>query len=113
MVPSQAFDGKKCHVYAKLLPEGVGNGELMAEGEGSLSIGAGDKRWVSLCRFKPSVERIAATVADRRDERLLIDELVLHCRAAMIISSQLFGVFPLEVLRRICCTAQTIPYPRP
>eukprot|EP00903_Cladosiphon_okamuranus_P021396 g19666.t1 len=40
----QAFDGKKCHSYAKLLPEGVGNGELMAEGEGALSLGAGDKR---------------------------------------------------------------------
>lgn len=40
----QAFDGKKNHAYAKLLPEGVGNGELMAEGEGALSLGAGDKR---------------------------------------------------------------------
>lgn len=35
-------------MYAKLLPEGVGNGELMAEGEGSLSLGAGDKRYVLL-----------------------------------------------------------------
>ncbi|CAN0370534.1 unnamed protein product [Pylaiella littoralis] len=40
----QSFDGKKGHAYAKLLPEGVGNGELMAEGEGALSLGAGDKR---------------------------------------------------------------------
>lgn len=40
----QAFEGKKNHAYAKLLPEGVGNGELMAEGEGALSLGAGDKR---------------------------------------------------------------------
>lgn len=40
----QSFDGKKCHRYAKLLPEGVGNGDLVAEGEGSLSLGAGDKR---------------------------------------------------------------------
>ncbi|CAM9579252.1 unnamed protein product [Scytosiphon promiscuus] len=40
----QAFDGKKGHAYAKLLPEGVGNGELMAEGEGALSLGAGDKK---------------------------------------------------------------------
>ncbi|CAN0185412.1 unnamed protein product, partial [Laminaria digitata] len=40
----QAFDGKKGHAYAKLLPEGVGNGDLMAEGEGALSLGAGDKK---------------------------------------------------------------------
>ncbi|CAN0166475.1 unnamed protein product [Ectocarpus sp. 6 AP-2014] len=40
----QSFEGKKGHAYAKLLPEGVGNGELMAEGEGALSLGAGDKR---------------------------------------------------------------------
>ncbi|CAN0110178.1 unnamed protein product [Ascophyllum nodosum] len=40
----KSFDGKKGHAYAKLLPEGVGNGDLMAEGEGSLSVGAGDKR---------------------------------------------------------------------
>lgn len=44
MLLLQAFDGKKGHAYAKLLPEGVGNGELMAEGEGALSLGAGDKR---------------------------------------------------------------------
>ena len=41
---NKSFDGKKGHAYAKLLPEGVGNGDLMAEGEGSLSVGAGDKR---------------------------------------------------------------------
>lgn len=48
----QAFDGKRGHAYAKLLPEGVGNGELMAEGEGALSLGAGDKRWDLLRRLR-------------------------------------------------------------
>ncbi|KAG5181938.1 Cysteinyl-tRNA synthetase [Tribonema minus] len=41
----QAFHKHKGHHYGKLLPEGLGNAELMAEGEGALtSCGAGDKK---------------------------------------------------------------------
>ncbi|CAM9604271.1 unnamed protein product [Chrysoparadoxa australica] len=39
-----SFHKKNGHTYAKLLPEGLGNGELLAEGEGALSVGQGDKR---------------------------------------------------------------------
>lgn len=53
LVSPKSFDGKKGHAYAKLLPEGVGNGELMTEGEGALSLGAGDKRSDFYLRSRP------------------------------------------------------------
>lgn len=40
---TSAFE-KKGHKYGKLMPEQIGNDELLAEGEGALSVGASDKR---------------------------------------------------------------------
>ncbi|DAZ95916.1 TPA: hypothetical protein N0F65_012627 [Lagenidium giganteum] len=41
---TEAFNKSKGMAYGKLLPENVGQSELLAEGEGSLSLGKSDKR---------------------------------------------------------------------
>ncbi|KDO20407.1 cysteinyl-tRNA synthetase [Saprolegnia parasitica CBS 223.65] len=41
---TQAFGTAKGKAYGKLVPENVGQSELLAEGEGALSVGASDKR---------------------------------------------------------------------